>query len=262
MRSNSAIASPASAIPSRSPIPPSSPAPSSRDSAGHPKQRHQTCRARRTAARRSRESVGNAGAAREDLGDEADFAFVGGGEDQIVGQAAAFVEEVDQRRGQRSMPRSSSWRSSTLLGRLSELERRQSAAPRLAASSRRSPAATAWTRCSALPRRQIVEGDQALAEAVAAAAAGEDQRHRGGGDRAIIVADQALQHARLAASAAGSGRGRDPLLVGAAQQQRHQPRLVEQAGGASALRSAPRRPRHWRPSGRSAARRESRRRRR
>ena len=69
---------------------------------------------------------------------------------------------------------------------------------------------------------------QALAEPVAAAAAGEDQGHRRGGDCAILVADQALQHARFALAAAGIGRGRDPLLVRAAQKQPDQRRTVEQ----------------------------------
>ena len=101
--------------------------------------------------------------------------------------------------------------------------------------------------CSALAAGKVVEGNQALAEAVAAAAAAEDQRHRGRGDRAIIVADEALQDARLAAPAARSGRGRDPLLVGAAKEQRHQARLVEQGRRRSAPRPARRRLRHWRP---------------
>ena len=46
----------------------------------------------------------------------------------------------------------------------------------------------------------------------------------------MVVTDEALQHARLAATAAGAGGGRDPLLVGAAEKQCHQAGFVEQAG--------------------------------
>src|SRR3954469_23034445 len=61
--------------------------------------------------------------------------------------------------------------------------------------------------------RKVVEGDQALAEPVAATPAAKDQGHRSGSDLAIIVADKALQHACVSATAARSGSGRNPLFV-------------------------------------------------
>src|SRR4029079_7367971 len=78
---------------------------------------------------------------------------------------------------------------------------------------------------------EIVERDQALSEPVAAAPPRQDQRHRGGGDRAVIVADEALQDPRPAPSAARARGGRDSLLVRASQKQGHEPDLVEQPRG-------------------------------
>ena len=71
---------------------------------------------------------------------------------------------------------------------------------------------------------------QALAEAIAALTAPEDQRHRRGRHRAIGMADQALEDPRLAPPAARPGRGRDPLLVRAAQKQPHQAQRGRAAG--------------------------------
>ena len=70
--------------------------------------------------------------------------------------------------------------------------------------------------------------DQALAEPVAASSAPEDQRHRRGRHRAVGMANQALEDPRLAPPAARPGRGRDPLLVGAAQKQPDEGSAVEQ----------------------------------
>src|SRR5437762_232908 len=76
-------------------------------------------------------------------------------------------------------------------------------------------------------RGQVVKRNQALAEAVTAATATEDQRHRRCGNRAVIVADKTLEDTRFAPTATGS-RGRcNPLLVRAAKKQGHQFKLVQ-----------------------------------
>ena len=72
---------------------------------------------------------------------------------------------------------------------------------------------------------------QALTKAIAAAAAGDDQRHRSRGNGAVGVTDKALDDARVAPADASLGSGRDALLVGPAQQPLHQAKAVEQPGG-------------------------------
>src|SRR5262249_48547422 len=77
--------------------------------------------------------------------------------------------------------------------------------------------------------RKIVKCNEALAEPVAATTPTENQRHRSGGDRTVIVANESLENASFTTSAAGPGRGRDALLIGPPQKQRHKTGLVEKA---------------------------------
>ena len=82
---------------------------------------------------------------------------------------------------------------------------------------------------------EVVEGDEALAEPVAAPSASEDEGHRRSRDAAIGMTYQALEDPGFAAPGAGGRGGRDPFFVGAAQQHRHQARLIEQARSAQLL---------------------------
>jgi len=197
--------------------------------AGHPKQAHQAPGIARQQLLERRIDQ-NSSPPGEDLGDEADLPLLSGREHELVVQPAAFIEKLDQRRAERFDAALGVVILKHIVGRLGELEVRCRRAPRggkIAAQARCNRVNQMLRACL----RQIVEGDQALAEAIAAAAAGEDQRHRRRGDRAIIMADQALEDARFAPPASCAGRRRDPLLIRPAQQQRHEAGLVEQAGG-------------------------------
>ena len=117
----------------------------------------------------------------------------------------------------------------------------------LQSARHRQSTARAWLQARAQPRcdgvgqmlggclGKIVERNQALAETITTPPPCKDQCHRGRGDRAIIMADEALEDARLAAAAARTGRSRNSFLVGAAKEKRHQSRLVEQASSGQRL---------------------------
>ena len=151
------------------------------------------------------------------------------GKHQLVGEAAGFVEEMHQRGNQRV--------DATLLiapfehaiGSFGEFPIRGGNA---AACSQLAPetCGDGMDQRVGADRRKVVEGNQALTEAVAAAAPAEDKRHRGCGHRSIIMADETLQHTRLAAPAARSGGGPDPLFVGAPKEQCHKACFVKQGG--------------------------------
>jgi hypothetical protein len=82
---------------------------------------------------------------------------------------------------------------------------------------------------------EIVQGNEALTEAISAAPSTENQRHCGGGNGSKVVADQPLENPRLAAAASRSRCGRNPFLVCAPDKQRHQSRLIEQPGAGQRL---------------------------
>src|SRR3954454_4290872 len=61
---------------------------------------------------------------------------------------------------------------------------------------------------------QIIEAEQALAEAVTTTSAGKNQRHRSRRDAAGMVAHQPLNRAGLPVSGPGPGGRSDSLFVG------------------------------------------------
>ena len=163
-----------------------------------------------------------------------------GGKHQLVGKATGFIEKVDQRSRSARRCRAPRRAASRTCSDASASSR---SAPGGAARGRElaaKPGGDGVDQRLGARRRQVVEGDEALAEAVAAAAAAEDQRHRRGGDRAIIVADQSLQHARLAAAAAGSRGGRRSAL----RRRGAEAAPSSRARRAGPQRSAPRPARH------------------
>ena len=101
--------------------------------------------------------------------------------------------------------------------------------------------------------RKVVEGDEALAEPVAPPPAGQDQRHCRSRDAAIGMTYQALEDPASRRPVRAVARGRDPFLVGAAQQHRHQARLDRAGATRSAARSVRDCPRRWPRPSRSAA---------
>ena len=106
------------------------------------------------------------------------------------------------------------------------------------AASRSSPriaAAIAKTRADASSTRQIVEMEQGTGRSGrggyrARGSAPSPRRHR-----TVGMADQPLEHPRLAPPAARPGRGRDPLLVGAAKKQRGRGQRGRAAGARQRL---------------------------
>ena len=155
----------------------------------------------------------NPGTTREDFRDEANFTFMRGRQHQFVREAAGFIKEMNEACGQ---------------GIDLQVGERCTAAP---GEFRSKPGSNRMNEGFGACRRQIVKGDKALPEPVPAAAPTKDQRHGGGGNGAIIVADQALKGASLPPSAARASRSGNPFLVGAAKEQGHESRLIEQARG-------------------------------
>ena len=160
---------------------------------------------RRTAARRGDLAGMPARRARASA-TKLDLAFVRGGEDQFVVKAAVLVEQANERwRSSARCLLRGSWRASTCvmaaassaIGRRRRRDRGEVLREATAAIAQTSARAAAGGRSS--------KCNKALAEPVAAPAAREDQRHRRGGNRAVVMADQALEHPRLAASAARLG---------------------------------------------------------
>ena len=138
--SNRSIAAPGSAIPSRSPMPASSPAPRSRDIPSHAEQRHHRARfaGKQLVDRRIRR---NPGAAREDLGDEADFPF----DARRQATRSSVRPPASSRKCTRpavsaSMPRSDRARRGRASWQLGELASRRNAAAR----SKFAPDARRW----------------------------------------------------------------------------------------------------------------------
>ena len=159
------------------------------------------------------------------------LAFDRGRADQLVVEAAFLIEQADEGGGQildGCLPGRGS-RSTCAHGRGQQSVRFRSAAAARPAPAEARRRAT-WTSARASSRGRSSKCKQALAEPVAAASAGDDQRHGRSGDRAIAVADQPLDDTGLAPADARLRAGGDPLLVGAAQKQPHQARSVEQAG--------------------------------
>src|SRR5438270_2778340 len=129
----------------------------------------------------------NSGAGGNHFGNEADLALVARREHQLVREPAGLVEEMYERCRECIDPALLVPLAEHLLGCLGKLEVGPGKAPR-----RCNLAAQAC--CNGMDEhigarcRQVIESDQALAEAVAAASAGENERHGRGGDCAIIVA--------------------------------------------------------------------------
>ena len=237
---------PGSSIPSRSPIAASKPAASLARHAGRSGAGHRSAGGSPTAARPARLRR-RCRAARERLGDEGHLAF-----DRRARRSARRSARLPRRAAATSVAVSALDAAARVMTRrarrtaAAESDRSLPAEPTSAASSRAQRRGDGMDqRRGRRPAARSSKCEQALAEAVAAAAAREDQRHRRGRDRAVVVADQPLEHPRLAPPAARPGRGRDPLLVGAAQQQPRSGRHGRAARRRSARRSAPDCRRRW-----------------
>ena len=128
---------------------------------------------------------------------------------------------------------------------------------KVAAQRRRDPAGKPLGRA----KRKIVEREQALAKPVAAPAARKHQRHCRCSDRAIVVADQGPGGlARLARPARAAAAIAIRSSSARRSSKREQLIVVEQAGIASAARSAGNCRRHWPPPSPPGAPREAHRR--
>ena len=193
-----------------------------------------------------------------------DLAFGRGGTDQLVGQRIFLVEQANEGGASRFSMRILPRHGSPAPERSAAASSRSASAapvPHDAAPTKRG-SKRAWTSARASSRGRSSNSKQALAEAIAAAPASKDQRHGGRGDRAIVVADQALQDARLAAAAPRSAP-QSAIRSSSARRSSSaiRPGAVEQAGDVEASRSARRSPSSFAGDrDRPAARREARRR--
>ena len=93
----------------------------------------------------------------------------------------------------------------------------------------RKTAATAWTRSAAQRSGQIIERDETLSEAITPSPSSQDQRHRSGRNRTVVVTYQSLQHPRVCRprSELRPQRGSAPHPLGATG--RHQRGVIQQA---------------------------------
>ena len=183
-----------------------------------------------------RDFAAEAASARQRLGHEGHLAFDRRGDDQFVFELALLGQERDELGGQR-LDAACRVVAAEHVGPGRSQQPVSLGGPdgrdQLAAHGR----AHGMDQRNRFGRRQIVEMDEALAKAVAALSAPKDQRHGGGRHRAVGMTDKALEDARLAPPAARPGRGRDPLLVRAAQKQPDQGSAVEQPARPRASRS-------------------------
>ena len=206
--SNKPIARPASVSPRRSPMLARKPATSSRRRFCHAEERHDALRRCRTEARSAAIAPETPARRPSASATKADLALVRGREDQFVVELAFSSSKPREhrrsaRRCRARLPGPPSARWQALASSASAAAGPRTPGKSLAQSGRdrvdqdRAP----------ITRGRSSKATQALAEAVAAPSAREDQRHRRRGNGAIVMADEPLERcARHAGRCAPSRR--------------------------------------------------------